>query len=188
MGPCARDLCEERGAGLGVAVGLRELHHRPVRFARHEERFHPLRIGPVDVHRVKSGLAHPLEHRAEIGDLEREVVRTGAVPGDESREEVVLIHRPRLEQLDRHAVAVVGSHPDLHGPEADRLAAEDDRPAERAGEESQRVGRVDGAERNMVEVVIGSHGGGRLGGRVAHVLTRGSLPARRVPFLACCSA
>ena len=42
----------------------------------------------------------------EVGHLERHVVRAGAVPGDEAREEVVLLDGPRFEQLDRHAVAV----------------------------------------------------------------------------------
>ena len=63
----------------------------------------------------------------EVGDLERQVVRSGAVPGDEPREEVVLLDRPRLEQLDGHAVAVARAEPHLHRPEADRLAAEEDR-------------------------------------------------------------
>ena len=55
-----------------------------------------------------------------------------------------------------------GADPDLHRPEADRLAAEDHGAAERAGEEAQRVGGVGGGERDVVEVVCGGHGGGRL--------------------------
>ena len=60
---------------------------------------------------------------------------------------------PRLEQLDGHAVAVVVADPDLHRAEAEALAAEDHRAAERAGQEPQRVRGVGGGERDVVEVV-----------------------------------
>ena len=74
----------------------------------------------------------------EVGHLEREVMRTGAVPRDEAGEEVVLFGRPRFEQLDAHAVAVGVADEHLHRTEADRTAAEDDGAAERAGEEPER--------------------------------------------------
>ena len=131
VGPVLGDVLEQAGAGLGIAVRLRELHDGAVRLARHQERLFPLRIGEVDVHGVKAGAAHALERGGEVRDLEREVVRTGAVPGDEPREEVVLLDRPRLEQLDRHPVAVGRADPHLHRAEADRLAAEDHGAAER---------------------------------------------------------
>src|SRR5258708_4011227 len=69
---------------------------------------------------------------------------------------------PALEELPRHAVAVLRARPPLRGAEPDRMAAEDQGPAERAGKELQRLGRVDRGEGNMVEVVCGGHGGGRL--------------------------
>ena len=56
---------------------------------------------------------------------------------------------------------VVVAEPHLHRPEADRLAAEDDGAAERAGEEAQRVRRVGGRERDVVEVVAVGHESGR---------------------------
>ena len=72
---------------------------------------------------------------------------------DESCEEVVALDRPGFEQLDRHAVTFGGADPHLHRAEADRLAAEDDGAAERAGEEPQRVGAVsERGERDVVEV------------------------------------
>ena len=104
-----------------------------------------------------------LERAGQVRHLEREMVRAGAVPRDESREEVVLLDRPRLQQLHRHPVAIRGADPHLHRTEPDRLAAEDHRSAQSAGEKAQRVGRVGGRQRNMVEVVSGAHGGGRLG-------------------------
>ena len=88
-----------------------------------------------------------------------------AVAGDEAGEEVVLVDRPRFEQLDGHAVAVAGTEPHLHRTEADRLAAEQDRAAELAGEELQRRCGVGRGQRDVVEVVAVGHEPGRLGGR-----------------------
>ena len=109
----------------------------------------------VDVHRLEARAAHPLERGGEVGHLEREVVRAGAVPRDEAGEEVVLLGRPRFEQLDGHAVAVgVADASTCIGRKPIAVTAEDDRAAERAGEEAQRVGGVGRRERDVVEVVV----------------------------------
>ena len=70
-----RDVVEQLGARLRVTVRLRELHDGAVRFARHQERFLPLRIGHVDVHGMEARAAHALERGREVGHLEREVMR-----------------------------------------------------------------------------------------------------------------
>ena len=113
------DVREQLGARLRMSVRLRELHDGAVRLAGHEERFFPLRIAHVDVHRMEARAAHPFDRGGEVGDLERQVVRARAVARDEPGEEVVLLGLPRFEQLDRHAVAGVGAEPHLHRPEAD---------------------------------------------------------------------
>ena len=100
-------------------VGLGELDDRAVRLARQQERFLPLRIGEVDVDGREPGRSEALDRREQVGHLEREVVRAGAVAGDEPGEEVVAARRPRFEQLDAHAVAGVVADPHLHRPEPD---------------------------------------------------------------------
>ena len=161
------DVREQLGLGL-VVMRLGELHHGAVRFPGKEERLLPLRVGDVDVHRVKARGAHALERSTEVGHLDREVVRSGAVPCDEAREEVVSLDIPRLEQLDRHAVAVVGAEPHLHRPEPDRLPAEDDRATELTGEETQCGRSIGRGERDVVEVVRVGHEPGRLGQQLGH--------------------
>ena len=79
VGPVLGDVCEQLRPTLGVAVRLRELHDGAVRLGRHEERFFPLRIGDVDVHRVETRAADALERGGEVGHLEREVMRAGSV-------------------------------------------------------------------------------------------------------------
>ena len=125
-----------------------------MRFARQQERFLPLRVAEVDVHRPEAGAAQPLDRGGQVGHLEREVMRTGAVPRDEAGEEVVLFGRPRFEQFDAHAVAVGIAHEDLHRTEADGSATEDDGAAQRAGEEPERLGGVGRRERDVVEGVL----------------------------------
>ena len=120
---------------------------------------------------------HARDRVGEVGDLERHVVRAGAVPGDEAREEVVLVDRPRLEELDGHAVAVAGAEPHLHRAKADRLTAEEDGAAEVAREEAQRVGGVGRGERDVVEVVAVGHERGRLGDGCRPAVP----PGRRTP-------
>ena len=95
------DVVEELRARLGMSVRLRELHDRAVRFARHQERFFPLRIRHVDVHRMEARAAHARDRVGEVGDLERHVMRPGAVPGDEAREEVVLLDCPTVRAARR---------------------------------------------------------------------------------------
>ena len=145
-----------------MAVRLRELHDGAVRLARHQERLLPLGVGDVDVHGLEARAADALDRGREAGHLEREMVRARAVTRDEPREEVVLLDGPRFEELDRHPVAVGCADEHLHRAEPDRLPAEDHGPAERAREEAQRFGGVGRGERDVVEVVAGAHGGGRL--------------------------
>ena len=106
FGPCSAHVREEIGARAEVLHRLRELDDRAVRFARQQERFLPLRVARG---RCSPGgsprCANALERGGEVGHLEREVMRAGAVPRDEAGEEVVLLGRPRFEQLDAHAVA-----------------------------------------------------------------------------------
>src|SRR5262249_33437137 len=81
---------------------------------------------------------------------------------DEASEEVVLVDGPWFQELDGHAVAVARSEPDLHRTEPGALPAEEDGPAEAAGEEAQSVRRVGRGERDVVEVVAVGHERGRL--------------------------
>ena len=155
-----RDVGEELGASLGMAVRFCELHHRAVRFAWHEKRFFPLRIPEIDLHGMKPGAAHALDCGEQVGDLARHVMGTGAVALEEASEEVVAFDLPRFEQLDGHAVAVVASEPDLHRTEPDRLPAEDDPPAHAPGQRAQRFRCVGCRERDVIEVVVIGHGGG----------------------------
>ncbi len=55
---------------------------------------------------------------------------------------------------------VARTEPHLHRAEADRLAAEQDRAAELAGEELQRRRGVGRGQRDVVEVVAVGHAGG----------------------------
>ena len=103
-------------------------------------------------------------------------------PRDEPFEEVVLVDRPRLEQLDRHPVARSGAEPDLHRPEADRLAAEQDGAAELARQEAQRVGSVGRGERDVVQVVSVGHEAGRLCDAVPGPINGSPRPARVTRF------
>ena len=58
VGAMLRDVVEHLLARLRVTVRLRELHDRPVRFARHQERLFPLGIAHVDVDRMEACTAH----------------------------------------------------------------------------------------------------------------------------------
>src|ERR1700730_5204716 len=126
--PRAVDLVRQRAP---VPVGLGELHDGAVRLARVEERLLPIGVGQVDVDGAVAGAADTFERCGEVVDLEGEVVRTRAVPGDEALEEVVPFDVPGLEQLDVHASRGIAP-PELYGPEPDAVAAEQDGPAELA--------------------------------------------------------
>ena len=64
------DVREHLGAGLGIAVRLRELHHRAVGLARHQERLLPFRIAQVDVHGIKeAGTTDPRQRVGGLGTL-----------------------------------------------------------------------------------------------------------------------
>ena len=65
---------------LVEGMDLRELHHRPVRLARLQERFLPVRVAQVDADRLEARDAHAFERGREVLHLEGEVVRAGAVP------------------------------------------------------------------------------------------------------------
>ena len=54
VGTVRRDVREQCGPRLGMAVRLRELHDRAVRLGRHEKRLLPLGVGPVDVHGMEA--------------------------------------------------------------------------------------------------------------------------------------
>jgi hypothetical protein len=142
------DLLRQRAP---VAVSLGELHDRPVRLPGMEERLLPVRVGEVDVDGAVPGGADTLERRGKVFQLEGEVVRSVAVTGDEALEEVVPLDVPRLEQLDIHARGGV-PQPQLHGPEADAVAAEQDDPAELADEDVECVAHVARRQGYVVQV------------------------------------
>ena len=157
----------------GVLLGG-ELHHRPARLTRHQERLHPVRVGAVHPDRRAAGRGDPPECGVEVVDLEREVVRAVTVEGEEPRQEVVPGGVPRFEQLHRHAPSCVADS-DLDRPEPEELAARQDGPAELGYEPGQRRGGVGGGERHVVQIHRGAQvaaGLGVAGRRPARVQAR----------------
>ena len=116
-----------------------------------EERLLPIGVGEVDVDGAVAGAADAFERGGEVVDLEGEVVRAGAVPGDEPLEKVVPFDVPGLEQLDVHAARGI-AQPQLHGPEPDAVAAEQDGPAELAHEDVEGVADVARRQGYVVQV------------------------------------
>ena len=163
FGPCAATWASSSARVLGMSV-RRPRAARPCRALRAASGTLPSTPGRDTSMFTgwKPAPRTPLERGGEVGHLEREVVRTGAVPRDEAGEEVVLVDRPRFEQLDRHAVAVgdrratpasAGSR--SHWPPKMTV------PPSVAGEEAQRVRGVGRGERDVVEVVAVGHEAGR---------------------------
>src|SRR5262249_34192797 len=139
------------GPACPVAAGLGRLHDRPVGLTGMEERLLPIGIRQIDVDRLVPGSADAIEGRGEVVDFVRQMVRAGAVPGDEALEEVVALRDPRLEELDVHPGVSV-AQAELHGPEAHALPAEEDDPAQLADEDNQRVAHIARREGYVVQI------------------------------------
>ena len=148
---------EELGPRAEVVRGLGELHDRAVRFARQEERFLPLRIGEVDVDRCEPGRRRRSIAATRSGTLN--VRWCGPAPwrATNRARKSLCSGSPRFEQLDAHAVAGVVADPHLHRAEPDDWPPKMTVPPS-AGQEPQRVRRVGGGERDVIEVV-GVHDG-----------------------------
>ena len=110
-------------------VRLGELDHGAVRLAWLEERLLPVRVAEVDADGVQTGGAAAVEHRLDVGHLERDVVGRRPEAVDEALEEVVDLRSPHDERLDRHA-RPRGADAHLHPPEAVAVAAVEDGAAE----------------------------------------------------------
>jgi len=126
-----------------------------VRLTRVQERLFPARIREVDVDGPITGAADAFERRFEVVDLVREVMGAGTVAGDEALEEIALVRRPGLEQLEVHALVDV-AQPHGHGAEAGALAAEENDAAELADQHGERVRDIARRQSHVIQIHFGA--------------------------------
>src|SRR3984957_17620861 len=159
------------------SVLLGDLNDDAVGTARMQERLFPARVVQLDPDRLDAEGPDPAQRGLDIADAEVEVVRAGAVSGQEAFQEGRVGAAGGGQQLNLRPRGVAQLTP----PETGRVAAVDPRSAQDRAEQVPAVGQRGRADREVVE-------NGGAGASSGHRDRTTLPPAARVASVACPSA